>query len=170
MIELDEKIDRPETIKFLNNFIPNHNFNHLNESYLKQLRATLNYGLDGISTITASAIHNNILEDLLNKGYDIKTIDYDYELESTDFTGRMIIRGDKDGEQIITITAPPNENFIGRVITIRKTNGENHELKLKTVDGVSITPADITPLRRIGSAVSLVYLGLNQWDVFGELP
>ena len=70
----------------------------------------------------------------------------------------------------ITLTKP-GDSFIGKALIVRKTNGNvGTFVTLKAGDGVTISPADSTPLRRVGSSATLVYTGGGNWDVFGELP
>ena len=66
---------------------------------------------------------------------------------------------------------PDNESLIGRVVVIRKAAGNLGTLLTVTgSNGVTITPADISPLRRVGSEISLVYVGYGVWAATGELP
>ena len=103
-------------------------------------------------------------------GYTINNQSQDYTLQSPDFDGRTIIRAIANGNQNITITIPPDD-FVGRSIVIRKTSGAiGSILNLVEAIGVTIGPADATPIRRAGSSVTLVYIGSGVWDVFGELP
>lgn len=105
--------------------------------------------------------------------FNIHTITEDtYTLEDSDFDGNTLVRCTSDNSAVnITIPLPPSENFIGSGITIRKSNGnQNTLLNLLPSNGVTITPLDITPLRRIGSTVVLVYVGNGIYEAFGELP
>lgn len=105
--------------------------------------------------------------------FNIHTITEDtYTLEDSDFDGNTLVRCTSDNSAVnITIPLPPSENFIGSGITIRKSNGnQNTLLNLLPSNGVTITPLDITPLRRIGSTVALVYVGNGIYEAFGELP
>ena len=125
------------------------------------------------------AMYKDILErarDLnirLSDKFNIHTITEDtYTLEDSDFDGNTLVRCTSNNSAVnITIPLPPSENFIGSGITIRKSNGDqNTLLNLLPSDGVTITPLDITPLRRIGSTVVLVYVGNGVYEAFGELP
>ena len=111
----------------------------------------------------------SITEKLLGIGYIINTQNNHYTLQESDFTGHTLVRGNRDGDQTITITKP-SDSFIGKSVVVRKTNGGvGTSLTIKTDTGVTISPADISPLRRIGSTVTLVYIGDGNWDAFGEL-
>lgn len=113
-----------------------------------------------------------VVNNILNLGYRINNQSGSYSLVQDDFDGRTLIRYTGDTTQTFTITKPDNETIsIGRAVVIRKVGGnEGTILNLVAADGVTITPPDITPLRRLGSAVTLVYTGSGNWDVFGELP
>lgn len=108
---------------------------------------------------------------IMNTGYRINTQGNHYTTQESDFDGRTIIRANRNADQTITITKPPSEDFIGKAIIVRKTNGEAGTLvNLNSGDGVSILPEDSTPIRRSGSSVTLVYIGDGVYDAFGELP
>ena len=110
---------------------------------------------------------------LFSDKFNIHTITEDtYTLEDSDFDGNTLVRCTSDNSAVnITIPSPPSEDFIGSGITIRKSNGnQNTLLNLLPSNGVTITPLDITPLRRIGSTVVLVYVGNGIYEAFGELP
>ena len=103
-------------------------------------------------------------------GYTIKTENNHYTLTTADFNGRTLLRANRDGDQTITITKP-SEDYIGRSILVRKTNGAlGTFVTLKAGEGVTLSPTDVSPLRRVGSTATLVYIGNGVWDVFGELP
>ena len=125
------------------------------------------------------AMYKDILERIrdlnirFSDKFNIHTITEDiYTLEDSDFDGNTLVRCTSENSAVnITIPLPPSENFIGSGITIRKSNGnQNTLLNLLPSDGVTITPLDITPLRRIGSTVVLVYVGNGMYEAFGELP
>ena len=138
------------------------------------------------STILLLLISSKILSSSINSSsrardlnirfsdkFNIHTITEDtYTLEDSDFDGNTLVRCTSNNSAVnITIPLPPSENFIGSGITIRKSNGDqNTLLNLLPSDGVTITPLDITPLRRIGSTVVLVYVGNGVYEAFGELP
>lgn len=112
-----------------------------------------------------------VINNILNLGYRINTQDEDYTLTAEDFDGRTLVRMNKDGNQVLTVTKPESEDFIGRAVLIRKTAGSAGSLlTFKAGEGVIINPVDISPLRRIGSSATLVYVGNGTWDSFGELP
>lgn len=111
------------------------------------------------------------IEKVMREGYRINTQDEDYTLAGDDFDGRTIVRANKDGDQEITIPKPATEDFIGKAIIIRKTNGAvGTFVNLVAGADVSLLPEDATPVRRVGSSVTLVYVGNGVYDVFGELP
>lgn len=115
-------------------------------------------------------IVQTVFEMVMRMGYRINTQVEDYTLIGDDFNGRTIVRADKDGDQTITIPKP-DDSFIGKALIVRKTNGDvGTFVTLKAGDDVTISPADSTPLRRVGSSATLVYTGEGSWDVFGELP
>lgn len=189
------KKDRIETLKYLEDLNLQTEFQTLDGNYLEQLRSVLNYAneltirelkLDSsgsdfnisigntsdniLTQVDKEKIIKEIFDKLLKLGYRINTQDDDYTLTHDDFDGRTIIRANKNGNQVITITKPTDE-FIGKAIVIRKTNGDiGTFVSLVTSEGVTISPIDSTPIRRIGSAVTLVYIGNGLFDVFGELP
>lgn len=189
------KKDRIETLKYLEDLNLQTEFQTLDGNYLEQLRSVLNYAneltirelkLDSsgsdfnisigntsdniLTQVDKEKIIKEIFDKLLKLGYRINTQDDDYTLTHDDFDGRTIIRANKNGNQAITITKPTDE-FIGKAIVIRKTNGDiGTFVSLVTSEGVTISPIDSTPIRRIGSAVTLVYIGNGLFDVFGELP
>lgn len=120
---------------------------------------------DAINGI-ADAIYNKII----GMGYTIKTENNHYTTQAEDYNGHTIVRANRNGDQTITITKP-EEAFIGKSLIVRKTNGDvGSYVTLKAGEGVTILPADSTPLRRVGSSATLVYVGEGKWDVFGELP
>lgn len=114
-------------------------------------------------------LKDEVYERVLRTGHILNTQDEDYTTVSGDFTGRTIIRANKNQDQTITVTKP-DDSFIGKTLVIRKTNG-NPGTSLNIVgSGCTISPADITPIRRVGLSVSLVYTGEGNWDAYGELP
>lgn len=124
--------------------------------------------------VDMTAIINELVDTLrtqiLGMGYTLKTENNHYTTQAEDFNGFTIIRANRNGDQTITLTKP-DDSFIGKALIIRKTNGNvGTFVTLKAGDGVAISPADSTPLRRVGSSATLVYTGEGNWDVFGELP
>lgn len=112
-----------------------------------------------------------VINNILNLGYRINTQNEDYTLTSDDFDGRTLVRMNKNGNQVLTVPKPESEDFIGRAVLIRKTAGAAGSLlTFQAGEGVTINPVDISPLRRIGSSATLVYVGNGIWDSFGELP
>lgn len=108
--------------------------------------------------------------DISGMGYTLKTENNHYTTQAADFNGFTIIRANYNGDQTITLTKP-DDSFIGKALIVRKTNGGvGTFVTLKAGAGVTISPADSTPLRRVGSSATLVYTGGGNWDVFGELP
>ena len=113
---------------------------------------------------------NTLRTQILGMGYTLKTVDNHYTTQAEDFNGFTIIRANRSGDQTITLTKP-DDSFIGKALIVRKTNGGvGTFVTLKAGGGVTISPADSTPLRRVGSSATLVYTGGGNWDVFGELP
>lgn len=116
-------------------------------------------------------IIQTVFDMVMRMGYRINTQAEDYTLTGDDFNGRTIVRAYKDGDQTITIPKPPSEDFVGKAIIVRKTSGAAGTfVTLNKGNGVSIFPEDATPVRRVGSSVTLVYVGNGVYDVFGELP
>lgn len=94
----------------------------------------------------------------------------DYTTLEEDFDGATIIRCCGDTDQAITITMPPNEEFIGKTLSIRKIEfNETSTVTLIAGEGVSLNPADCNVLRRSGSSATLLYIGEGYFDVFCEL-
>ena len=112
-----------------------------------------------------------VYDKVMDTGYRINTQADDYALVGDDFNGRTLVRADKDGDQTITIAKPPTETFVGKSIILRKTKGAvGTFVNLVAGAGVTLIPDDVTPVRRVGSSVTLVYIGDGVYDVFGELP
>lgn len=112
-----------------------------------------------------------VINNLLNLKYVINTQAEDYTLMQEDFNGYTIVNAVKDGDQTITIPKPASEDAIGRAVVIHKGAGEAGTLLyLETATGVELVARDITPLRRVGSSVCLIYLGNGKFLSLGELP
>ena len=122
------------------------------------------------STVIENAT-NQVINNFLKLGYRINTQDNNYTLVQDDFDGRTIVRMNSASNQTLTVIKPDNEEKIGTVVMVRRSNGNAGTL-LTLVAGkeVTLSPVDISPLRRIGSSVSMIYIGNGHWDVFGELP
>lgn len=115
-------------------------------------------------------IMDTLRSQILGMGYTLKTENNHYTTLADDFNGYTIIRANRNGDQTITLTKP-DDSFIGKALVVRKTNGDvGTSVTLKAGDDVTISPADSTPLRRVGSSATLLYTGEGNWDVFGELP
>lgn len=149
-------------------FIEEH-YEQLMAAY-QDIMAHLRLVKDG-TIIDNTVTNNNYTYPVLNPKFRINTQVDNYTTQSEDFDGNTIIRMDKDGNSTITLTAPPDEEFIGSSITIRKTNGDQNTLLYLLPDtGVTINPLDVSPIRRNGGTVSLLYIGEGTYDAFGELP
>lgn len=103
--------------------------------------------------------------------YLFKDIDSTYTIQNDDLTGRTVVRA--GGTRDYTITIPilstmQDENFKGRTLNIR-SNTDNY-ITVTNTAGVTINSLDALVLRRNASSISLVYLGNQIWDVYGELP
>ncbi len=121
-------------------------------------------------TAIINELVNTLRTQILGMGYTLKTEDNHYTTQAEDFNGFTIIRANRNSDQTITLTKP-DDSFIGKALIVRKTNGDvGTFVTLKAGDDVTISPADSTPLRRVGSSATLVYTGEGNWDVFGELP
>ena len=121
-------------------------------------------------TAIINELVNTLRTQILGMGYTLKTENNNYTTQVGDFNGFTIIRANHNGDQTITLTKP-DDSFIGKALIVRKTNGDvGTFVTLKAGAGVTISPADSTPLRRVGSSATLVYTGGGNWDVFGELP
>lgn len=122
------------------------------------------------STVIENAT-NQVINNFLKLGYRINTQDSNYTLVQDDFDGRTIVRMNSASNQTLTVIKPDSEEKIGTVVMVRRSNGNTGTLlTLVAGEGVTLSPVDISPLRRIGSSVSLIYIGNGHWDVFGELP
>ena len=122
------------------------------------------------STVIENAT-NQVINNFLKLGYRINTQDSNYTLVQDDFDGRTIVRMNSASNQTLTVIKPNSEEKIGTVVMVRRSNGNAGTLlTLVAGKGVTLSPVDISPLRRIGSSVSLIYIGNGHWDVFGELP
>ena len=121
-------------------------------------------------TTIINELVNTLRTQILGMGYTLKTENNHYTTQAEDFNGFTIIRANHNGDQTITLTKP-DDSFIGKALIVRKINGDAGTfVTLKAGDDVTISPADSTPLRRVGSSATLVYTGGGNWDVFGELP
>ena len=121
-------------------------------------------------TAIINELVNTLRTQILGMGYTLKTENNHYTTQAEDFNGFTIIRANHNGDQTITLTKP-DDSFIGKALIVRKTNGGvGTFVTLKAGGGVTVSPADSTPLRRVGSSATLVYTGGGNWDVFGELP
>lgn len=103
--------------------------------------------------------------------YLFKDIDSAYTIQNDDLTGRTVVRAGGTDDYTITIpilSAMQDENFKGKTLNIR-SNTDNYITVTKS-EGVSINSLDALILRRHSSSISLVYLGNQIWDVYGELP
>ena len=122
------------------------------------------------STVIENAT-NQVINNFLKLGYRINTQDSNYTLVQDDFDGRTIVRMNSASNQTLTVIKPDSEEKIGTVVMVRRSKGNvGTLLTLVAGEGVTLSPVDISPLRRIGSSVSLIYIGKGYWDVFGELP
>ena len=122
------------------------------------------------STVIENAT-NQVINNFLKLGYRINTRDSNYTLVQDDFDGRTIVRMNSASNQTLTVIKPDSEEKVGTVVMVRRSNGNAGTLlTLVAGQGVTLSPVDISPLRRIGSSVSLIYIGKGHWDVFGELP
>ena len=122
------------------------------------------------STVIENAT-NQVINNFLKLGYRINTQDSNYTLVQDDFDGRTIVRMNSASNQTLTVIKPDSEEKVGTVVMVRRSNGNAGTLlTLVAGEGVTLSPVDISPLRRIGSSVSLIYIGKGHWDVFGELP
>lgn len=122
------------------------------------------------STVIENAT-NQVINNFLKLGYRINTQDTNYTLVQDDFDGRTIVRMNSASNQTLTVIKPDSEEKIGTVVMVRRSNGNTGTLlTLVAGEGVTLSPVDISPLRRIGSSVSLIYIGNGHWDVFGEIP
>ena len=121
-------------------------------------------------TAIINELVNTLRTQILGMGYTLKTENTHYTTQAEDFNGFTIIRANRNGDQTITITKP-DDSFIGKALIVRKTNGDvGTFVTMEAGVGVTLSPADSTPLRRVGSSATLVYTGEGNWDVFGELP
>lgn len=106
----------------------------------------------------------------IENSLNVKTVGNDYTTTEEDFDGNTYIRVDTTEPSANIFVTLPLQEFKGKSLIIRKVAGDhNTVLNIIPSDGVTIIPADITPLRRVGSTVTLVYVGDGVYDAFGEL-
>lgn len=103
--------------------------------------------------------------------YLFKDIDSAYTIQNDDLTGRTVVRA--GGTEDYTITIPilgamQDLDFKGKTLNIR-SNTDSY-ITVTNSEGVTINSLDALVLRRHSSSISLVYLGNQIWDVYGELP
>ena len=136
------------------------------------LQDAVNKVTNNIQTKVITDATNAVINTVLSKlQFRINKQNKDYELTQEDFDGLTLVYAEKAGNQTITVPKPDNESLIGRVVVIRKAAGDLGTLLTVTgSNGVTITPPDISPLRRVGSEISLVYVGDGVWAATGELP
>lgn len=136
------------------------------------LQNAVNKVTNNIQTKVITDATNTVTNTVLSKlQFRINKQNEDYELTQEDFDGLTLVYAEKAGNQTITVPKPDNESLIGRVVVIRKAAGDLGSLLTVTgSNGVTITPPDISPLRRVGSEISLVYVGDGVWAATGELP
>ena len=136
------------------------------------LQDAVNKITNNIQTKVITDATNAVINTVLSKlQFRINKQNKDYELTQEDFDGLTLVYAEKAGNQTITVPKPDNESLIGRVVVIRKAAGDLGTLLTVTgSNGVTITPPDISPLRRVGSEISLVYVGDGVWAATGELP
>ena len=121
-------------------------------------------------TAIINELVNTLRTQILGMGYTLKTENNHYTTQAEDFNGFTIIRANRNGDQTITLTKP-DDSFIGKALIVRKTNGDvGTFVTLEAGVGVTLSPADSTLLRRVGSSATLIYIGKGNWDIFGELP
>lgn len=122
-------------------------------------------------------IVNIVVQQVLDQLPPAQTADFrinkqndDYTLVADDLDGNTIVVGEKAGDQSITVIKPQAET-VGRSVTITKDAGDmGTTLTLVAGDGVTFSPPDVSPLRRVGSTATLVYIGNGKYLVRGELP
>ena len=112
---------------------------------------------------------SNLLNFLKNIGlntdmtYNIIDVSQDYTLSETDMAGNTIFRIVAP----ITFTIAGNPGR-GKIVHIR--NSIDQMVRLNVDPSHTVSPRDGLYLRREGSAVGLIYLGNQRWDLYGELP
>ena len=131
----------------------------------------VNQVTQNIESVVIENATNHVINNILKLGYRINTQDGNYSLTQEDFDGRTLVRMNAATNQTLTITKPDTEDRVGTAVIVRRTGGNVGTL-LTFIAGTDVTfnPVDISPLRRIGSSATLVYVGNGVWDVFGELP
>ena len=102
----------------------------------------------------------------INLTYTLIDIDQDYTLLAKYLKGNPIFRIKQD--VTFTMDAVADAAYKGKIIHIR--NCTSNMIRVLTDNGVTINPADAAYLRREGSTIGLIYVGNNQWDIYGELP
>ena len=146
----------------------------INIDITELLKQAVDTVTNNIQTTIVNNATNHIINNILKLGYAINTQTIDYATVDADLNGRTLIRCDKNGNQTITINKPDpatDAEKVGTAVIVRKTNGAvGTTLTLVAGSGVTLSPVDATILRRVGSSVTLVYVGSGVWDIFGELP
>ena len=162
----------PSTDKYLNDLKPTV-YQVLDDNYLEQVTATLNYRLNHIDPLFGSVgLINSTNMELYSKSGDIeyilKNVGDNYTLVEEDLDGRTIIR--INATKDTTINIPTNiatDAFIGKAVNLY--NVFDYFVDIVPLDHVIINANDSSLLRRSGSSVTLVYVGNNEWDMYGEL-
>lgn len=125
-----------------------------------------------IETTIINQAAERVINEVMKSGYRIVESTDTYTLSDTDLDGRTWIRFTGSGNQTLIIHKPSSEDFIGKTVLVKRGNGVAGSLL--TISGsdesIKFTPEDISPVRRKGNLIGLVYLGKGLWDISGELP
>lgn len=144
--------------------------NGLDFNYFLRFHRNDSTNFDVDITEIASDLRSSIVKELSKiDAYRIVDVVSGYTLTDADFDGRTFIKvsGQAGHGSVLNLTAPSanDADYVGRVITV--FNGGDSEL---TLLGGTISPPDISPLRRSGSTVALLYTGGGAFVAMGELP
>lgn len=174
----------PETIKYLSVYTPPE-FLTLNKNYLKQVEAVLEYRATILSILDNSiqtVITSNSMSSSSNLNgyssvgnnsnngikYRMVTVGNDYELTSDDCNGNTIIRVNSTADTNLYIPINiADDTHIGVSLTIYNT--QDFIVDIVPKSEVTLIANDSSLLRRSGSAITLIYSGNNNWDMYGEI-
>ena len=114
-------------------------------------------------------LNNSVIK--VEVSYDIKNIYDTYTILDEDLTGKCIIRVnglESYNVNIPLLSSEKSEDFMGKTLTIRSNT--DSIINIIANSDVIINALDTLVLRRKASSISLVYIGNQEWDVFGEIP
>lgn len=135
--------------------------------------------LEEIETIIKEKL-NEAIQKIMDMGWNVKEVpDQNYTLTTSssdpdepwnyDLNGITCIVSTFNGNATINIPRPATES--NKTVMIIKGNGDQDSLMyINCASGVSIIPSDFQPMRRLGNAITLMYIGNGVYRSIGELP